>query len=177
MIFLPPYCPELNPIERFWHVLKEKVAWLVFDTLQPLKDRVQALLEGFSPAIQSLEDVHNQRDLDFSFESVTRGVRELLWSANLAKAQLPKPKPADRLRFAAIAFLYLWRYYGHAILSLYDKGQAVHEFNRVLEMAGILLSIEAVRNHLSEALKKNDSDGWCLPHEFREVVSGLGWGL
>ena len=35
IIFLPPYSPELNPIEKFWHILKH---WLrmhirIFDSL------------------------------------------------------------------------------------------------------------------------------------------------
>jgi transposase len=27
---LPPYCPELNPIERLWRDLKDDLAWLHF---------------------------------------------------------------------------------------------------------------------------------------------------
>jgi transposase len=55
LIFLPPYSPELNPIERFWQAMKEKVAWLAFETLDPLKDRARELLPDFSPAqLQSL---------------------------------------------------------------------------------------------------------------------------
>jgi len=54
-VFLPPYSPELNPIERFWQAMKQEVAWLAFETLQPLRDRVQTLLTEFSPAqLQSL---------------------------------------------------------------------------------------------------------------------------
>jgi transposase len=30
LVFLPPYCPELNPIERVWRDLKEALAWLQF---------------------------------------------------------------------------------------------------------------------------------------------------
>ena len=29
IIFLPPYSPELNPIEHFWHWLKKKIADLI----------------------------------------------------------------------------------------------------------------------------------------------------
>lgn len=55
LVFLPPYSPELNPIERFWQAMKEAVAWLTFETLDPLRERVQELLTGFSPAqLQSL---------------------------------------------------------------------------------------------------------------------------
>jgi len=55
LVFLPPYSPELNPIERFWQAMKDKVAWLAFDTLDPLRERVTELLAGFSvPQLQSL---------------------------------------------------------------------------------------------------------------------------
>jgi len=51
LIFLPPYSPELNPIERFWQAMKQQVAWLAFDTLEPLRERVQEILATF-PASQ-----------------------------------------------------------------------------------------------------------------------------
>jgi transposase len=55
LVFLPPYSPELNPIERFWRAMKDGIAWLAFETLDPLRDRVKGLLSGFSVAqIQSL---------------------------------------------------------------------------------------------------------------------------
>jgi transposase len=55
LVFLPPYSPELNPIERFWQAMKDKVAWLAFETLEPLRDRVQTVLSEFSSAqLQSL---------------------------------------------------------------------------------------------------------------------------
>lgn len=55
LIFLPPYSPELNPIERFWQTMKEKVAWLACETLEPLQDRVRTILSEFSaPQLQSL---------------------------------------------------------------------------------------------------------------------------
>jgi len=55
LVFLPPYSPELNPIERVWQAMKEKVAWLTFDTLDPLRERVKELVAEFSlPQLQSL---------------------------------------------------------------------------------------------------------------------------
>jgi transposase len=55
LVFLPPYSPELNPIERFWQAVKDQVAWLTFETLDPLRKRVQAILSAFSSAqLQSL---------------------------------------------------------------------------------------------------------------------------
>lgn len=40
LLFLPPYSPELNPIERFWQHLKKQVAFPLFETLEQLKDAV-----------------------------------------------------------------------------------------------------------------------------------------
>jgi hypothetical protein len=37
LLFLPPYCPELNPIERVWRDLKDVVAWLQVADLCPLQ--------------------------------------------------------------------------------------------------------------------------------------------
>ncbi len=55
LIFLPPYSPELNPIERFWQAMKDQVAWLTVETLEPLKERVRELWSGFSrEQLQSL---------------------------------------------------------------------------------------------------------------------------
>jgi len=55
LVFLPPYSPELNPIERFWQAMKQRVAWLALETLEPLRDRVQEILSAFAPAqLQSL---------------------------------------------------------------------------------------------------------------------------
>lgn len=54
-VFLPPYSPELNPIERFWRDLKDHLAWLQFTDLADQHDFVGALLRAYTPAaIQSL---------------------------------------------------------------------------------------------------------------------------
>lgn len=33
LLFLPPYCPELNPIARIWRDLKDALAWCHFPNL------------------------------------------------------------------------------------------------------------------------------------------------
>lgn len=48
LLFLPPYSPELNPMERVWEDLKGKVAFDLFEHLAMLKDRVSSLLGGYS---------------------------------------------------------------------------------------------------------------------------------
>jgi transposase len=41
IIILPPYCPELNPIERLWRFIKDNtIKNKVFETLKNLEDEV-----------------------------------------------------------------------------------------------------------------------------------------
>ena len=55
LLFLPPYCPELNPIERVWRDLKDDVAWLQFADLDAQQDYLTLLLQGYEAAtLQSL---------------------------------------------------------------------------------------------------------------------------
>ena len=44
-LFLPPYAPELNPIERLWQVVKEDIAFQLHETLSSLKDNVASILK------------------------------------------------------------------------------------------------------------------------------------
>ena len=57
LVFLPPYCPELNPIERVGRDLKDALAWLQFPTLDVQQDYLMTLLQGYQAAtLQSLTD-------------------------------------------------------------------------------------------------------------------------
>ncbi len=57
LVFLPPYCPELNPIERVWRDLKDALAWLQFPNLDVQQDYLMTLLQGYQAAtLQSLTD-------------------------------------------------------------------------------------------------------------------------
>jgi transposase len=49
-VWLPPYCPELNPIERVWRDLKDALAWLQFPNLDMQQDYVATLLRGYEAA-------------------------------------------------------------------------------------------------------------------------------
>lgn len=63
-IFLPPYSPELNPIERYWKHYKDQIAWRLFDDLQQLKDHVATLIcKNTKQQIQSLSQFPFFRDL------------------------------------------------------------------------------------------------------------------
>lgn len=55
LFFQPPYCPEVNPIERFWLFLKNQICWSLFESLDVLKDKIANLLNSISQkTIQSL---------------------------------------------------------------------------------------------------------------------------
>lgn len=55
LLFLPPYCPELNPIERVWRDLKDDVAWQQFTDLTAQQDYLGHLLQAYEAAtLQSL---------------------------------------------------------------------------------------------------------------------------
>jgi transposase len=54
-VWLPPYCPELNPMERVWRALKDEVAWAQFANLAAQLDYVANLLQTYdAPTLQSL---------------------------------------------------------------------------------------------------------------------------
>ena len=56
IILLPPYSPELNPVERLWHYAKSKlIRNQIYDNLEDLEDRVCAFLCSLSSeSIQSI---------------------------------------------------------------------------------------------------------------------------
>ena len=54
IVEFPPYCPELNPIEKLWDQVKRHVANEVFETLESIEMKIQQVL---SPFWQSAERV------------------------------------------------------------------------------------------------------------------------
>lgn len=46
-VWLPPYCPELNPIERVWRDVKDDLAWLQFPALDAQQVYVGDLLQAY----------------------------------------------------------------------------------------------------------------------------------
>jgi transposase len=61
----PAHSPELNPIERFWQLLKQSLKNQVFPSLQALRERVQQLLEQFS-----FEQVSSVSAYDFILDAL-----------------------------------------------------------------------------------------------------------
>ncbi|MEH1834096.1 MAG: transposase [Nostoc sp.] len=51
LLFQPPYCPELNPIERLWEHLKTDLKWASFQTLDQLQAKVDQLLAELTPEV------------------------------------------------------------------------------------------------------------------------------
>jgi len=50
LIFIPPYSPELNPIERLWEDIKAEIADELYSDIEALKKRVTAVLNEYSKA-------------------------------------------------------------------------------------------------------------------------------
>jgi hypothetical protein len=48
LVFQPPYCPELNPIERVWQYIKQELSWGLYDNLDKIKEKVRSFIEEFS---------------------------------------------------------------------------------------------------------------------------------
>jgi transposase len=54
-LFLPPYSPELNPIERLWQDVKEQLAWLLVAQIEELEHHVERILRQYATGmLQSL---------------------------------------------------------------------------------------------------------------------------
>ncbi len=48
LLFQPPYCPEVNPIERLWKEVKKFLKNQVFDSLDFLRKKLANILAKFS---------------------------------------------------------------------------------------------------------------------------------
>lgn len=61
----PAHSPELNPIERFWQMLKQPLKNVMFPSLQALRDRVQELFDQLTA-----EQVISVSSFDFILEAL-----------------------------------------------------------------------------------------------------------
>ncbi len=50
LVLLPPYTPELNPIERVWRDVKDELAWKQFMDVDAQQHDVAALLDTYDAA-------------------------------------------------------------------------------------------------------------------------------
>lgn len=54
-VFIPPYSPELNPIERLWEDIKAEIADELYPNIQALMDKVASIIKRYTKeAIRSL---------------------------------------------------------------------------------------------------------------------------
>lgn len=49
LLFQPPYCPEVNPIERLWQDLKQSLQWHLFDDLAHLQSAITTWVQQLTP--------------------------------------------------------------------------------------------------------------------------------
>jgi transposase len=49
-LFLPPYSPELNPIERLWQDVKAQLAWVLSPQIEALEDQVETIIRQYAKA-------------------------------------------------------------------------------------------------------------------------------
>jgi len=46
LLFQPAYSPDVNPIERLWQSLKDKLSWLTVETLDELRREMDVVLNS-----------------------------------------------------------------------------------------------------------------------------------
>lgn len=51
LMFQPPHCPELNPIEQVWQYLKRRLRWSLPMTLDQLRQLLSERLEALTPEV------------------------------------------------------------------------------------------------------------------------------
>ena len=48
LVFLPPYSPELNPIERLWQDIKARLFDNVFTSIKEMQDKLTEILKKYT---------------------------------------------------------------------------------------------------------------------------------
>jgi hypothetical protein len=49
LLFQPPYCPEINPIERVWQEFKRWLQWQHFDSIAELQQAISPWVPRLTP--------------------------------------------------------------------------------------------------------------------------------
>jgi hypothetical protein len=50
LLFQPPYCPQVNPIERLWKEIKKHLKWDLLDDLEQLRQKLSQVLLQLTPS-------------------------------------------------------------------------------------------------------------------------------
>ena len=66
LLFQPPYCPEVNPIERLWKEVQKILKNKVFERLDFLRKNLANILAEFSQ-----EDIASITGADFILEALS----------------------------------------------------------------------------------------------------------
>lgn len=65
MLFLPPYSPNLNPIERLWKWMNEKVLYnRYYEAFKDFRDAVLGFLQGLETATEQIKETLEKRITD-----------------------------------------------------------------------------------------------------------------
>lgn len=51
LVFQPPYCPQVNPIERLWKEIKKHLKWELFDNLDRLRQKLSKVLSHLTSSM------------------------------------------------------------------------------------------------------------------------------
>ncbi|PSO77177.1 MAG: hypothetical protein BRC44_14350 [Cyanobacteria bacterium QS_4_48_99] len=51
LLFQPPYCPEINPIERVWQEFKRWLQWQHFDSIAELQQAISPWVSRVTPRL------------------------------------------------------------------------------------------------------------------------------
>ena len=50
LLFQPSYSPDVNPIERVWQSMKDKLCWINFTLLAELREKVDEIIQSLLPS-------------------------------------------------------------------------------------------------------------------------------
>ena len=50
LLFQPPYSPDVNPIERVWQMIKDKLCWINLKNLDELRKKVDEIVLSLLPS-------------------------------------------------------------------------------------------------------------------------------
>ena len=48
LVFLPPYCPELNPAEKMWRHFKDRISMIAYNSLEQLQRKLSEVINNTS---------------------------------------------------------------------------------------------------------------------------------
>lgn len=51
LIFLPPYSPELNPAEKMWRYIKDRVSMIAYESIEKLQDQIATVAKQIDPTL------------------------------------------------------------------------------------------------------------------------------